>query len=95
MGAELQQHEALAGELSDELVLKARRTVAAYAEDAEDAAKLLAMLGLVDRPSEPRKICGTWQGRNRHVQLGELVCEPCWKANEAHLADLAEKRGDS
>ena len=95
-GAELQQNETLAGDLTDELVAKAMRNVAARATDAAEARDLLEMLGLVEpvHPAAPqRDICGTLNGRYRHVQLDERVCRLCADAWNAYRR--TQSGGDS
>lgn len=85
---ELQKFEVGFAHTSDEEITRARRTVAAYATDAADARGLLEMLGLVEpvNPSAPqRQICGTLNGRYRHVQLDERVCRSCADAWNAYL----------
>lgn len=46
-----------------------------------DARDLLEMIGLIEPGADPRGMCGTWQGFNRHQQMREEPCEAC---REAH-----------
>lgn len=88
---ELQQFQVPSDRNTDDELWRARATVRAHAVDGADRAELLAMLGLSFDADTSRALCGTYQGRNRHKALGEVVCRACRDAWNAHYREVAAR----